>query len=174
MPWRASPGKDANDANDGGDTSVAEEGQAPEEEIADFVDKMLDCLDWDLDADVELMEGDTIRVDFSGEDRDVLLCDRAEVLEVFQYLLNRIFGRDAKEHRIVVDCDGYRARKEAELKEIAHLVSARVLRSGKAEELGLMNPYERRIVHLAVADTDGVTTESNGDGLMKRVVIRPS
>jgi spoIIIJ-associated protein len=150
-----------------------DEEKPPEEEIADFVQKMIGHLSWDLGVRVAADE-DTIHVDLSGEDRDTLLCDRAEVLEVFQYLLNRIFGREGTNHRIVVDCDGYRTRKEAELKEIAYRVSERVRLSGKPEELGLMNPYERRIVHLAVAETEGVTTESNGNGVMKRVVIIPS
>lgn len=148
--------------------------RAPEAEIAAFVEKMVGHLDWDLAVTVASGDADTVVVDLSGEDRDALLCNRAEVLEVFQYLLNRIFGRDAKNHRIVVDCDGYRSRKEAELKEIARRVSERVRRTGSPEELGLMNPYERRIVHLAVAETEGVTTESTGDGVMKRVVILPS
>lgn len=164
------------DSNDEGDTPVTEEERAPEDEIADFVERMVGYLDWDLDVEVLPADADTIRVDLSGDDRDTLLCNRAEVLEVFQYLLNRIFGREARSQspRIVVDCDGYRSRKDAELKEIALRVSERVRRTGQAEELGLMNPYERRIVHLAVAETEGVTTESNGTGVMKRVVIIPS
>ena len=112
-------------------------------------------------------------VDLSGEDRELMLRNRAEILDVFQYLANRIFGRDLDDRRLVVDCDGYRARKEIELQEIAVRVSERVKRSGEEEELSRMNPYERRIVHLAVAEIEGVTTESEGDGVMKRVVIFP-
>jgi spoIIIJ-associated protein len=142
--------------------------------IRDFVSRMIHHLGWDLSVSVSSPDDDTIVIDLSGEDRDLLLCDRAEVLEVFQYLLNRIFGRDSDGRRIVADCDGYRARKEIELKEIALRVSERVRRTGTREELGLMNPYERRIVHLAVAETEGVTTESMGEGVMKRVVILPT
>jgi spoIIIJ-associated protein len=145
-----------------------------EPSVEDFVSQMVDHLDWDLSVRVERADAETVVVNLSGEDRDLLLCDRAEVLEVIQYLLNRIFVRDPMPQRIVVDCDGYRARKEAELKEIARRVSERVRRTGSREELGLMNPYERRIVHLAVAETEGVTTESVGDGVMKRVVILPA
>jgi spoIIIJ-associated protein len=96
-------------------------------------------------------------------------------LEALQYLLNRMFGRENRDApRILVDCDGYRARKEAELREIALRISERVRRTGAQEELGLMNPYERRIVHLAVAETEGVRTESAGEGVMKRVIILPA
>jgi spoIIIJ-associated protein len=137
---------------------------------------MIGYLGWDLAVRVEEIEGEeTLRVDLSGEDRDLVLCNRAEVLEALQYLLNRTFGRDSREsQRVLVDCDGYRARKEAELREIALRVSDRVRRTGAREELGLMNPYERRIVHLAVAETEGVTTVSAGEGVMKRVIILPA
>jgi spoIIIJ-associated protein len=145
------------------------------EAIEDLVRRMIGHLKWDLAVRTEEIEGDIIRVDLSGEDRDLVLCNRAEVLEALQYLLNRTFGRESREsQRVLVDCDGYRARKEAELREIALRVSDRVRRTGEREELGLMNPYERRIVHLAVAETEGVTTVSAGEGVMKRVIILPA
>ena len=147
----------------------------PREAIEELVRRMIGLLGWNLAVRVEEIEGEAIRVDLSGEDRDTVLCNRAEVLEAVQYLLNRAFGRENRDaQRILVDCDGYRARKEAELREIAPRVSDRVRRTGAREELGLMNPYERRIVHLAVAETEGVTTVSAGEGVMKRVIILPA
>ena len=156
------------------------EGTELREAIEDLVRRMIGHLEWDLSVRV-VEEGETLRVDLSGGDRDVILCNRAEVLEALQYLLNRSFVRESRTsppsqeaQRILVDCDGYRARKEAELREIALRVSDRVRRTGAREELGLMNPYERRIVHLAVAETEGVTTVSAGEGVMKRVIILPA
>ena len=145
-----------------------------EESVRDFVEDMIDCLDWDLEVELGDEDHETLRIELSGEDRDLMVQNRAELLEVFQYLLNRIFGRELGEKRVLVDCDGYRARKESELKEIATRVCERILSSGEEEELGLMNPYERRVVHLAVAEKEGVTTESSGEGLMKRVIILPA
>jgi spoIIIJ-associated protein len=145
-----------------------------EELVRDFVEDMIDCLDWDIAVELGDEDEETLRIELSGEDRDVMMQNRAELLEVFQYLLNRIFGRELGEKRVLVDCDGYRARKELELKEIAARVSERVLLSGEEEKLDLMNPHERRVVHLAVAEKEGVTTESSGDGLMKRVIILPA
>ena len=153
---------------------MSEERKSPEA-IHDLVRRMMSQLGWDLAVHVEPIEGETIRVDLSGEDRDIVLCNRAEVLESLQYLLNRMISRENRDpQRILVDCDGYRAQKEAELREIALRVSDRVRRTGAREELGLMNPYERRIVHLAVAETEGVTTASAGEGVMKRVIILPA
>jgi len=151
-----------------------DEDEPIEESVRELVDQMLDHLDWDLDVEVHGDDPETLRVELYGEDREILVRNRAEVLEVFQYLTNRIFGRALSERRIVVDCEGFRAQKEAELQEIAARVSERVKLSGQEEELASMNPYERRIVHLAVAELEGVTTESEGDGVMKRVVILPT
>ena len=156
------------------DARDAVEGEPLEESVRELVDEMLDHLDWALDVEVHGDDPETVRVELYGEDREILVRNRAEVLEVFQYLTNRIFGRELRERRIVVDSDGYRAQKEAELQEIAARVSERVKLTGQEEELSSMNPYERRIVHLAVAELEGVTTESEGDGVMKRVVILPS
>lgn len=153
---------------------VSEERKSPEA-VQEIVRRMMAHLGWDLAVRVEEVEKETIRVDLSGEDRDIVLCNRAEVLESLQYLLNRMIGRENRDaQRILLDCDGYRARKEAELREIALRISDRVRRTGAREELGLMNPYERRIVHLAVAETEGVRTESSGEGVMKRVIILPA
>ena len=142
-------------------------------DVREFMDQMIEHLDWELRVDVVESDPEVLRVELSGEDGELMIRNRAEIVDVFQYLANRIFGRDLDERRLVVDCDGYRARKELELKEIAARVSERVKRSGEEEELGRMNPYERRVVHLAVAEIDGVTTESEGEGVMKRVIIFP-
>jgi spoIIIJ-associated protein len=157
-----------------------EEGRVNEQKdqrqaIDSYVGRMMELLGWDLAVSVEEQPDGSLIVNLSGDDRDLVLCNRAEVLETLQYLLNRSFVREKGDgQRILLDCDGYRARKEAELREIALRVSNRVRRTGEREELGLMNPYERRIVHLAVAETEGVRTESTGDGVMKRVVILPA
>ena len=156
------------------DAADAVEGEPLEESVRDLVDEMLDHLDWDLDVEVDGDDPETLRVEFYGEDREILVKNRAEVLEVFQFLTNRIFGRELGERRIVVDCEGFRAGGEAELQEIAARVSERVKLTGQEEELASMNPYERRLVHLAVAEIEGVTTESEGDGVMKRVIILPT
>ena len=156
------------------DAADAVEGEPLEESVRELVDEMLDHLDWDLDVEVDGDDLETLRVELYGEDREILVKNRAEVLEVFQYLTNRIFGRELGERRIVVDCEGFRAQREAELQEIAARVSERVKLTGQEEELASMNPYERRLVHLAVAEIEGVTTESEGDGVMKRVIILPT
>ena len=143
------------------------------DDVQEFMEQMVEHLDWELGVDVVESDPEVLRVVLSGDDRELVVGNRAEILDVFQYLANRIFGRDLDDRRLVVDCDGYRARKELELQETAARVSERVKQTGEEEELSRMNPYERRVVHLAVAEIEGVSTESEGDGVMKRVVIFP-
>jgi len=142
-------------------------------EVREFMEQMVEHLDWELGVDVVESDPEVLRIVLSGDDRELVIGNGAEILDVFQYLANRIFGRDLDDRRLVIDCDGYRARKELELQEIAARVSERVKQTGEEEELSRMNPYERRVVHLAVAEIEGVSTESEGEGVMKRVVIFP-
>ncbi|TDI43185.1 MAG: hypothetical protein E2P02_11775 [Acidobacteria bacterium] len=142
-------------------------------EVREFMEQMVEHLDWELGVDVVESDPEVIRIVLSGDDRELMIGNGAEILDVFQYLANRIFGRDLDDRRLVVDCDGYRARKELELQEIAARVSERVKQTGEEEELSRLIPYERRVVHLAVAEIEGVSTESEGEGVMKRVVIFP-
>ena len=153
---------------------MSEDGIGVEARVEDFFQRMIEHLDWELDVAVGRSEEGTVLVDLEGEDRELFLQNRAELLEAVQYLANRAFGRELGSDRILVDCDGFRDRKEAELREIARRVSERVRRTGDEVELGLMNPYERRIVHQEVAEAEGVTTTSMGEGVMKRVVILPA
>jgi spoIIIJ-associated protein len=70
-----------------------------------------------------------------------------------------------------VDCEYFRRRKEKKLKEFAQQVAEQVSRSGQEEILDFMNPYERRIVHIAVNQVSGITTESLGEGFLKKIKI---
>jgi spoIIIJ-associated protein len=153
---------------------VSEREVGIEGRIEEFFGRMVELLDWELDAEVGRSEDGSLRVDLSGPDGELFLQNRAELLDAVQYLANRAFARELDQERIQVDCDGFRERKETELREIARRVSERVRLTGDEVELGLMNPYERRIVHLEVAETEGVTTTSMGHGVMKRVVIHPT
>ncbi len=143
-----------------------------EEEVRAFQAEVLERMGFDLRIEVESTD-ENILVEMSGPDRDDLLQEKAELLETFQYLLNRVFATRLSGQRIVTDCDGFRMRKEEELRQIAQRVSQRVKLTGTQEVLGLMNPHERRIVHMAVAEEEGVTTESDGEGFMKRITILP-
>lgn len=120
-------------------------------------------------------ESDCVRVDLRGPDAYLLLERRGSVLDALQLLLGKVAAaRCGVEKRIVIDCEGYRRENEQRLVESALKTAEAVRKLGQAVELDPMNPYERRLVHLALQQVPGVTTSSVGEGFLKRVVVQPS
>jgi spoIIIJ-associated protein len=113
-------------------------------------------------------KNDTIYLIFDGEDKNLLLRNDGALLLAFQHILNKISG-----HKVQADCEFYRRKKEKRLKEYAQQVAQQVQETGKDEILDLMNPYERRIVHIAVNQVPGITSESIGEGFLKRIKVFP-
>jgi len=142
------------------------------EEIRGFQEQIVAGMQLELEIESEETQ-DHIHLRMNGPDQELVLQNRAELLEVFQYLQNRVFGRRLAGKRVLADCAGFRRKKEEELKQIAKRVSEKVKQSGVEVELNMMNPYERRIVHLAVAEEEGFQSSSRGDGFMKRITIMP-
>lgn len=112
---------------------------------------------------------DMLYIIFEGPDRHLLLRKDGAVLLAFQHLLNKVSPR-----KVQTDCDFFRQKKEQELKDHAQNVAQRVQETGEKEVLDFMNPYERRIVHVAVNQIQGITSESIGDGFLKRMKIFPN
>jgi spoIIIJ-associated protein len=112
-----------------------------------------------------------LAVNFTGEDRPILLARSAAVLQALESLCNRMFER--KGVRIILDSDGYRSVRAEELQLMAVTAAENVKRLGRPFSLNPMSPEERRIVHLAVADDKAVRTESEGHGENRMVVIHP-
>jgi spoIIIJ-associated protein len=110
----------------------------------------------------------------TGPDRGLLLTKKGEPLISIQYLVNKIFlGPNEDAQPIFVDSMGYRIARDEELAEIAVMSAERVLKTQREYVLSPMNPYERRIIHLAIKEFQGVFTESQGDGYIKKVAIYP-
>ena len=119
-------------------------------------------------------EGDSLRVEISGADREYLIDPEGETLNALQFLLTRMSRGNLPEGmRIVVDSDGFRKRREEDLVRLAREAADRVVKEGEPERLAPMNPYERRLVHTALRDRNDVVTRSTGDGFLKRVSIMP-
>jgi len=115
---------------------------------------------------------DLLRVDLSGEGADWLVRRRGETLNALQHIVATVF-RDSvpEDQRVVVDCLGYRHDKDAEIRKMALFMADKAVNSGTAQEMGPLNPYERRIVHMAVSERGDATSESIGDAFMKTVII---
>ena len=112
------------------------------------------------------------RISLSGEEAEILVRHRGEPLKALQHILDMAYGRSlGDDKRVFVDALDYRKGKDIELRQMAKLLAEKVKQTGVDQQLGPLNPYERRIVHLAVAEVPGVTTESIGDAFSKTVHI---
>lgn len=125
-----------------------------------------------LSLDVQVIDTvDAIRIEISGAGGEVLLKRKAEALDALQQIVNTGFRRELKDDRsFVVDCMGYRKGKDEELRQMAKFVIEKAKSAGP-QEMGPLNPYARRIVHLTVAEDPAVSSESIGDAFLKTVII---
>ena len=140
-------------------------------DIAAFVQNVAAAMGTTLTTTVEeTPEG--ARINLEGEDGGVLIRRGGEGLQALQHLVATAFRRQlGEDNRIVIDCNGFRKEKDAELKQMAHFIAGKAKNSGVPQEMGPLNPYERRIVHLAIAEDPTVSSESIGDAFMKTVII---
>jgi spoIIIJ-associated protein len=140
-------------------------------QIVSFVQNVVGAMGVNLTVAVE--EGaDGTRINLQGEEGGVLIRRGGEGLQALQHLVATAFRRQlGDDTRIVVDCNGYRRDKDAELKQMAVFLAEKARTMGAPQELGPLNPYERRIVHMVIADDPTVTSESIGDAFMKTVII---
>lgn len=131
--------------------------------------KFLDSLlaKYPLDLRYHTKKGqDMLYIIFEGDDKDLLLQKDGALLLAFQHILNKMSPQ-----KVQTDCDFFRKRKERELKDYVKHVARRVQESGRNETLDLMNPYERRLVHIAANQIQGISTESQGEGFLKKVRV---
>jgi spoIIIJ-associated protein len=116
----------------------------------------------------------TIFIEILGQDLGMLIGRRGDHLSQLQYLVNLIANRRLESWtRVVVDVEGYRTRREESLIGLAERIGRQVARSRRPIILEPMPPNERRIVHLTLRGNPDVTTESSGEGSMRRVTVQP-
>ena len=143
-------------------------------EITDFVQSVAEKMGLNLKAAAEEMP-DGLRVNLEGEDGSMLTRRQGEALAALQHLVSAVYRHETTEgRRLVVDCQGYRKGKDAELRKMALFLGEKAKSTGLAQEIGPLNPYERRIVHLAVSEIEGISSESIGDAFEKTVIISTS
>ena len=167
---------------DAGDEDAAdlEEGAAAgvdleqESEIAaDYIEGLLDVADLDGDIDMDV-EGDRPVVSVVGATLSELVGPRGEVLEALQELTRLAVHRQTgARSRIMLDVGGYRARRRQELAELGRRTAEQVSRTGEPQRLEAMTPFERKVVHDAVAAA-GLRSESEGEEPSRRVVVLPA
>ena len=140
-------------------------------EITEFLQKVVAAMGMTLSPTIEETPDGT-RINLEGEDGGVLVRRGGEGLQALQHLVATAFRRQlGDDNRVVIDCNGFRKDKDLELKQMARFNAEKARSSGEPQEMGPLNPYERRIVHLAIAEDPGATSESIGDAFMKTVII---
>lgn len=139
--------------------------------VREFLERTLEAMGVPLEIAIE-DSADSVRIDLSGAGGEVLLQRRGETLDALQHIVNTAFRRELDgERSFVLDCLGYRRGKDAELQQMARFSMEKAKTTGVAQEIGPLNPYARRLVHITVATDPELTSESIGDAFLKTVII---
>jgi len=164
--------EDEEDGDEDGEddlSSLEEEGEI----AADYIEGLLDIADLDGDIDMDV-EGDRAVVSVVGATLDELVGDDGEVLEALQELTRlAVHRRTGTRARLMLDVGGFRAQRRIELAELGRSVAAEVSQTGEPKKLRAMSPFERKIIHDAVA-LAGLRSESEGEEPNRRVVVFPA
>ncbi len=140
-------------------------------QIADFVQNVVNAMGIELTVKIE-DSPEATRINLEGEEGGVLIRRSGEGLQALQHVVATAFRRQlGEDNRVIVDCNGFRRDKDAEIKQMARFMADKARSSGIPQEMGPLNPYERRIVHIAIAEDPTVSSESIGDAFMKTVII---
>jgi spoIIIJ-associated protein len=138
----------------------------------DYLERLLDLLDYDGDIDLDVEAGRAIVSIDGGEDLEKLVGPRGTILEALQELTRLAVQQETgSRSRLMLDIAGWRADRREELRELGRSTAETVLSSGEKVRLPPMSPFERKVVHDAVAAVDGVRSESEGEDPKRRVVV---
>lgn len=139
--------------------------------VIDFLERVTAALGITTAITVEETT-DGPRINIGGEEAELLVRHRGEPLKALQHVVDMAYGRALpNDKRLFVDALEYRKGKDVELRQMARLMAEKAKQTGIDQQLGPLNPYERRLVHLAVGEVPGATTESVGDAFTKTVLI---
>jgi spoIIIJ-associated protein len=145
----------------------------PEELLQEVVEEILDALG--LEAEVEVAEtGNVMKANVRGEELGRLIGRRGQTIDAVQHLAQRIvFQGERSNTRVVIDADGYRERREEELREQGDRAADEVIRTSRAVELDPMPAAERRVVHEHLRERGDVETFSEGEEPERYLVVAP-
>jgi spoIIIJ-associated protein len=154
-------------------TATTDDGERAREVLAAILTRM------GLDATVDLVEdGERVRLDVKGPEAGLVIGKKGQTLEALQLVVQKIAHRgragEAGLRSIVVDTEGYRARREEALVEMAHRLGEKARATGRTVTMNPMSPHDRRIIHITLDKVPGVTTRSEGEGVFRRLLIVPA
>lgn len=170
-------GEDAEDdaESEAGERGSGEDLLVREGDIAgDYLERLLDLVDYDGDIDLDVEAGRAVVSIDGGDDLEKLVGPRGNVLESLQELTRLAVQQETgTRSRLMLDVAGWRSDRRQELKDLGRATAERVLADGEKIRLQPMTPFERKVVHDAVATFDGVHSESEGEDPRRRVVVFP-
>jgi spoIIIJ-associated protein len=140
----------------------------------DYLERLLDLVDYDGDIDLDVEAGRAVVSIDGGDDLEKLVGPRGNVLEALQELTRLAVQQETgTRSRLMLDIASWRADRRQELKDLGKATAERVLADGEKIRLQPMTPFERKVVHDAVAAIEGVHSESEGEDPRRRVVVFP-
>ena len=141
--------------------------------VTDFLQNVLEKMGLNCQLEAAELDG-TLQINVVGEDASAVIGYRGETLDALQYLCSLMHnGEGGGFKRVVLDAENYRSKREKALQRLASNLEQKVKRTGKAAVLEPMNPYERRVIHTSLQGSKYVTTQSEGEGLGRHVVVSP-
>ena len=141
------------------------------ENAKEFLSGLVSDLKFDLTVSAEWTDEGCV-INLSGEDAHYALAENGELLDAFEVVLFQVFGRELdREHRFVVDADGYRSTRRNELQAMARFAADQVRKNGRAFTFGVLNSTERRIIHMTLQKEEDLNTESVGMGRERRLQV---
>jgi spoIIIJ-associated protein len=142
----------------------------------DFTQGLIDAFDLDADVQTSSDDDDHLRVEIEGEGVGVLIGRDGVTMEAIRELVKTALQRQTEGHnaRVSVDVGGYGARRREALADFARSLAEKALDTGRPQALEPMSPPDRKVVHDAVNEIEGVTTISEGEDPRRRVVIEPA
>lgn len=161
------------EAEDSTDKKSATSGEI-EEISREFLDKVLNSLGIETDLDINF-ENNVLKVEIKGDEEKlgIVIGKRGVTLDSIQYLLSLIVNKNTDEYvRVQLDSSGYRQKREDTLKDLAQKMASKVLKTGRNIKLEPMNAHERKIIHEALQEYEGVITHSEGKDPYRKVVIQ--
>ena len=147
---------------------------APDHPAKKFLEDLIK--EMGLDGTVTVAtNADSVYADIDGADTGTIIGKRGQTLDSIQYLTSLVVNKGEDEYiRVVVDAEGYRAKREATLEKLAYKLAEKAVKTGRSVRLEPMNPYERKVIHTTLQTVPAVVTRSEGSEPHRRVIIEPA
>lgn len=138
-----------------------------------YLEIILEALGLSAEINAETVDGGLL-LDVKGEGVGLLIGKEGATLSAVEFILNIITNKESEDRlRVSVDAEGYKEKKKLRIEEVAVEAAARVEEDKEPVDLGIMTPYERRIIHLTLRENTSVRTESEGEDPERRIIIKP-